>query len=144
MIVINAQILFYMNIQSQLKICHILKGGEIISNGVHKLEVIHTPGHSPGSVTLYEKSLNAVVTGDLLYKGTIYGNYPSTDPQKLYKSYSLLKSYKPKWIYPGHNDYKINGSLLSEGFELLDKLKSMNKLKHGTGSHHSANISFKF
>jgi len=124
--------------------CHVLKGGEIISNGVHNLEVIHTPGYSPGSITLYEKTLNAVVTGDLLYKGTIYANYPSTDPQKVYKSYSLIKSYKPKWIYPGHNGDKISGSIVSEGLELLEKLNSFEKLKHGTGSHHSERIGFKF
>jgi len=59
--------------------CNNLKGGETISNGFHELEVIHTPGHSPGSITLYERTLKIMVTGDLLYKGTIYANYPSTD-----------------------------------------------------------------
>ncbi|MCU7819847.1 MAG: MBL fold metallo-hydrolase [gamma proteobacterium symbiont of Lucinoma myriamae] len=123
---------------------HILKGGEIMSNGVHELEVIHTPGHSPGSIALYEKILDILVTGDLLYKGTIYANYPSTDPEQLYKSYLLIKNYQPKWVYPGHNDDMIGGSLIMEGSELLEKLDSLGKLKHGTGNYHSEHISFKF
>ncbi|MGI8614703.1 MAG: MBL fold metallo-hydrolase [Nocardioidaceae bacterium] len=33
------------------------------------LEAVHTPGHSPGSTCLYAPSLNAVLTGDTLFKG---------------------------------------------------------------------------
>jgi glyoxylase-like metal-dependent hydrolase (beta-lactamase superfamily II) len=34
-----------------------------------ELEVIHTPGHSPGSISLYSSELSAVFTGDTLFNG---------------------------------------------------------------------------
>ena len=34
-----------------------------------RLSVLHTPGHSPGSVSLYAESLGAVFSGDTLFAG---------------------------------------------------------------------------
>lgn len=42
----------------------VLYGGEIISNGTHELEVIWTPGHSPGHICLYEARHRLLFTGD--------------------------------------------------------------------------------
>lgn len=46
-----------------------LTEGKRIVVGDAALEVLHTPGHSPGSVCLYAPSLGAVFTGDTLFKG---------------------------------------------------------------------------
>ena len=43
--------------------------GKEISVGGAVLEVLHTPGHSPGSVSLWAPSLGAVFTGDTLFAG---------------------------------------------------------------------------
>jgi glyoxylase-like metal-dependent hydrolase (beta-lactamase superfamily II) len=48
---------------------HRLVDGEMIDLGRHKFEVIHTPGHSEGSIALYERSL-----GILLVSDSIQGN----------------------------------------------------------------------
>ena len=42
-----------------------LKGGEILSP-LGGLEVIHTPGHTPGSISLYSRSRRMLVVGDLI------------------------------------------------------------------------------
>jgi glyoxylase-like metal-dependent hydrolase (beta-lactamase superfamily II) len=41
-----------------------LYGGEIITTGLHNLEVIWTPGHSPGHICLYEPELQLLFAGD--------------------------------------------------------------------------------
>jgi glyoxylase-like metal-dependent hydrolase (beta-lactamase superfamily II) len=46
-----------------------LNDGKRIIVGDVALEVIHTPGHSPGSVCLYSPALGAVFTGDTLFEG---------------------------------------------------------------------------
>lgn len=45
--------------------------GDIISFGMSELQVIHTPGHSPGSVCFYQQSNNILFSGDTLFSGSI-------------------------------------------------------------------------
>jgi glyoxylase-like metal-dependent hydrolase (beta-lactamase superfamily II) len=46
-----------------------LADGEVVHVGGTRLEVLHTPGHSPGSCSFYAPELNAVFTGDTLFQG---------------------------------------------------------------------------
>ncbi len=43
--------------------------GKPVAVAGSELEVLHTPGHSPGGVCLYSSDLGAVFTGDTLFKG---------------------------------------------------------------------------
>ena len=69
---------------------HWLKDGDIIDFGFHHLSVIHTPGHSPGSVVYYCEDEHLAFTGDTLF----YNNVGRTDlyggDKEAYKK-SLLK-----------------------------------------------------
>ncbi|MEV0589277.1 MBL fold metallo-hydrolase [Nonomuraea sp. NPDC050310] len=49
--------------------CEPLADGERITAGGIELEVLHTPGHSPGAVCLYAAGEGVVFTGDTLFKG---------------------------------------------------------------------------
>ena len=46
-----------------------LADGDVIGVADARIEVIHTPGHSPGSCCLYAADLGAVFTGDTLFNG---------------------------------------------------------------------------
>lgn len=46
-----------------------LEDGQEFTVGPVTLQVLHTPGHSPGSVSLYSPTLGCVFTGDTLFKG---------------------------------------------------------------------------
>lgn len=48
-----------------------LKDGELITFGSHQVTVLHTPGHSPGSVLLYIKDEKAVFAGDTLFRMSV-------------------------------------------------------------------------
>ncbi|NAZ86423.1 MBL fold metallo-hydrolase [Kineococcus indalonis] len=43
--------------------------GEVVAVGGTELHVLHTPGHTPGSVSFYAPSLGTVFTGDTLFAG---------------------------------------------------------------------------
>jgi len=45
--------------------------GDIIEVGAIKLEVFHTPGHSPGSISLVVKGEKKILVGDLVFAGSI-------------------------------------------------------------------------
>ena len=48
---------------------HDLTDGQVIAVAGTTLQVIHTPGHSPGSCSFYAPDLGVVFTGDTLFKG---------------------------------------------------------------------------
>jgi glyoxylase-like metal-dependent hydrolase (beta-lactamase superfamily II) len=72
-----------------------------------KLEVIHTPGHSPGSVSLYCEDLGAVFTGDtLLASGPAphEGEYPDFAGQLTSIGEYLLTLPDDTRVLPGHGE----------------------------------------
>lgn len=80
-----------------------VEDGDRVSVGGEVLKVIHTPGHSPGSVCyLHEK---AVFTGDTLFAGSIgRSDLPGGDLEKLLNSIinKLFKLPDDTAVYPGH------------------------------------------
>ena len=58
----------------------VLQDGDTIDAGGRVIEVLHTPGHSPGHMCFWEAEREYLFTGDLVYKDTLFAYYPSTDP----------------------------------------------------------------
>ncbi|MDR0892274.1 MAG: MBL fold metallo-hydrolase [Mediterranea sp.] len=50
---------------------HYLHDGDTVTFGHTRLEVIHVPGHSPGSLVFYSKEDNCMFSGDVLFQGSI-------------------------------------------------------------------------
>ncbi len=70
------------------------------------LEVIHTPGHSPGSVCFYERKEQVLFTGDTLFvEGIGRADLPGGSYPRMMKSIKekLLILPEDTVIYPGHN-----------------------------------------
>jgi len=91
-----------------------LKGGEIIKLGEYELHVIHTPGHSMGSICLYEPNKKALFSGDTIFLDGGIGrtDFPGGNAALLKKSIEKLSKLDVKALYPGHGDYdEENGSL---------------------------------
>ncbi len=83
-----------------------LNEGDLIPVGKLQLEVIHTPGHTPGGVCFYEKSQGILISGDTLFKGTI-GNlsFPTGRPKLMWKSLEKLSKLPPETrVFPGHGE----------------------------------------
>ena len=68
----QASSLFGMTIsEEQPPVGRLLAEGDTISFGTHQLSVIHTPGHSPGSVLFYCADEKTLFTGDTLFRMSI-------------------------------------------------------------------------
>lgn len=76
----------------------------VLEIGMLHIEVIHTPGHSPGSVCLYIPEDNALITGDTLFAGSVgRPDLPGGDEHVLMESLKRLLIFPPETIlYPGH------------------------------------------
>ncbi|MEN9343985.1 MAG: hypothetical protein RLZZ453_772 [Chlamydiota bacterium] len=70
------------------------------------IEVIHTPGHSAGSVCFYLQKEHVLFSGDTLFEGTIGRiNFPSSRPALMWSSLKKLAALPSETIvYPGHGD----------------------------------------
>lgn len=82
-----------------------LHDGDTIEIGEGRLEVLHVPGHSQGSVALYDREGGFVIVGDALFAGSIGrtdlsgGSYPQLIDSIKSKLMSLPDSTV---VYPGH------------------------------------------
>jgi hydroxyacylglutathione hydrolase len=82
-----------------------LKEGDKISLGTDVLEVLHAPGHSPGSICFYCREQNFIISGDVLFNRSIgRTDLPLGDADQLYNSirsklYTLPDNVV---VYSGH------------------------------------------
>ncbi|MEM3736702.1 MAG: MBL fold metallo-hydrolase [Candidatus Bathyarchaeia archaeon] len=81
-----------------------LRDGEKLVTGDLIFEVVHTPGHTPGGICLYEPSLKLLFSGDTIFP---YGNIgrtdlPGGDPAQLAKSIRRLTGLDVRILAPGH------------------------------------------
>jgi hydroxyacylglutathione hydrolase len=94
-----------------------LKESNSIKIGKYELEILFTPGHSPGSVCFYSKANGFVIGGDVLFNLSIgRTDLPGGDYQTLINSiqtqlYTLPDETK---VYSGH------GPLTTVGFEKMN------------------------
>lgn len=80
-----------------------VEGGDIIEIGEEKLEVIFTPGHTPGGICFY--SAPHLITGDTLFVGGIgRTDFPGGSQQELFDSIrnKLLTLPEETIVWPGH------------------------------------------
>ncbi|MCS7149313.1 MAG: MBL fold metallo-hydrolase [Caldimicrobium sp.] len=83
-----------------------LKEGDVLMIGNNHLRVIHTPGHSPGSICFYAERDGLLFTGDTLFvEGIGRADLPGGDFRVLLRSIRerLFTLPEETVIYPGHD-----------------------------------------
>jgi len=91
------------------------------------LEVIHTPGHTPGGICLYDAKEKILFSGDTVFTGGSFGRYdfPGGDRSALLASVERLSALDIEGLYSGHGDPVASGggrhiaaahSLLASGY----------------------------
>jgi hydroxyacylglutathione hydrolase len=84
---------------------HTVKGGETLELAGLTIDVIFTPGHSPGHVTYAIADEQALFSGDVLFQGSVGRvDLPGGDWPTLLKSIeTLVESYPEEaTVFPGH------------------------------------------
>jgi hydroxyacylglutathione hydrolase len=82
-----------------------VKGGETLELAGLELDVIFTPGHSPGHVTYSVRGEDAIFSGDVLFQGSVGRvDLPGGDGPTLLESIRTLLDAHPDetMVYPGH------------------------------------------
>ena len=82
-----------------------IEEGEVIKLGSDELQILFTPGHSPGHVCFYDKAAKFLIGGDVLFNGSVGrtdlpgGNFATLEESIKTKLYTLPGDVI---VYPGH------------------------------------------
>jgi len=78
--------------------------GDLIQFGGTSLELIYTPGHSPGHSILMERDERIIFIGDLIFAGSIgRTDFPGCSPSDMRESLTRVINFEGDWtLYPGH------------------------------------------
>jgi glyoxylase-like metal-dependent hydrolase (beta-lactamase superfamily II) len=82
----------------------LLVDGDLVEAGSLRLRVIHTPGHTPGSVCLHAEGDAALFSGDTLFAGSIgRTDFPGGDSDAILRSLARLAVLPADTaVHPGH------------------------------------------
>ncbi len=87
-----------------------LKTGSLIKTSNFIFEVISTPGHTPGSICLYDKNRRILFSGDTLFENTVgRTDLPGGDSESLMNSLKRLSELQIEYLLPGHGSPKKGG-----------------------------------
>ncbi len=108
----------------------LVEDGDTISNGTFQLEILHTPGHSPGHICLYDSRKRRLFCGDHVMFDAVprIGVHPQSgsDPAGDYaRSLNYVLEKPVSFVFPGHGP--VFNSLTIRGEEILRRHAAMQR-----------------
>ena len=83
-------------------ITDMLDEGDVIDLGDRVFDVMHLPGHSPGSIALYEKETGLLFSGDVVYDGELLDDLFHSNAEHLAESLNRLRELPVNTVHAGH------------------------------------------
>jgi glyoxylase-like metal-dependent hydrolase (beta-lactamase superfamily II) len=80
----------------------ILEAGDVVDLGDRNFEVIHTPGHSPGGIALYEKKTGILLSGDIVYDGPLIDDAYHSDVGAYLATLEKMRNLPVSVVHGGH------------------------------------------
>ena len=110
-----SEMAFYRNVQNGRGTVIPVFGGDVIDLGGRELEIVHLPGHTPGSVSVLDRKNRCLIGGDPIQED---GNIYMFGPQRDFGAYiASLRRLERRddfdWIYPSHGNEKVSRSVIA-------------------------------
>jgi glyoxylase-like metal-dependent hydrolase (beta-lactamase superfamily II) len=80
----------------------ILEDGDTVDLGNRRFEVVHTPGHSPGGIALFEARTGILFSGDIVYDGPLIEDTCHSNATDYYRSMVRLLELPVSVVHGGH------------------------------------------
>jgi glyoxylase-like metal-dependent hydrolase (beta-lactamase superfamily II) len=80
----------------------LLRHGDRIDLGDRAFDVIHTPGHSPGGIALFEAKTGILLSGDAIYDGPLIDDVYHSDRVDYALTMEKLRSLRVEIVHGGH------------------------------------------
>lgn len=80
----------------------LLAHGDVVDLGDRAFEVIHTPGHSPGGIALYEEKTGILLSGDIIYDGPLIDDVYHSDIDDYVATLLRMRDLDVSVVHGGH------------------------------------------
>jgi glyoxylase-like metal-dependent hydrolase (beta-lactamase superfamily II) len=77
--------------------------GDVVDLGDRRFEVLHLPGHSPGSIGLYERTTKTLFSGDAVYDGPLLSDLPGSNIADYVGTLHRLLALDVAVVHAGHD-----------------------------------------
>jgi glyoxylase-like metal-dependent hydrolase (beta-lactamase superfamily II) len=84
------------------KVDRILQDGDVIELGDRAFEVIHTPGHSPGGIGLFERKTGIFLSGDVIYDGPLIDDAYHSNVEDYLNCLDRIRLFPVNLVHGGH------------------------------------------
>jgi glyoxylase-like metal-dependent hydrolase (beta-lactamase superfamily II) len=84
-------------------VTEIVKEGNIVDLGNRHFEVLHLPGHSPGSIGLWEAASGTLFSGDAIYDGPLLDEIGGADIPTYVRTMKRLRELPVQVVHAGHD-----------------------------------------
>lgn len=99
-----------------------VKDGEWLQVGKLELQIIHLPGHTPGSLGLYYPDEKFMFVGDAFQTGYVYAD---ETPHEFFKTLEKLNEFKVgTYFMPAHEDILLQEKDLDELIQIFTKIEN--------------------
>ena len=84
-------------------IAEVVTEGDIVDLGDRHFEVLHLPGHSPGSIGLWEAASGTLFSGDAIYDGPLLDEIEGADIDVYVRTMKRLRELPVRVVHAGHD-----------------------------------------
>jgi glyoxylase-like metal-dependent hydrolase (beta-lactamase superfamily II) len=91
----------------------LVREGDVIDLGDRVFEVLHLPGHSPGSIGLWEDATGILFSGDAIYDGPLLDEIEGSDIPSYVATMRRLEALPARVVHGGH-DPSFDGARLRQ------------------------------
>lgn len=99
--------------QRPAQVTRLVDEGDAVDLGDRRFEVLHLPGHSPGSIGLWEAVTGTLFSGDAIYDGALLDELPGSDVDAYCRTMERLLTLPVAVVHAGH-DPSFDGDRLRE------------------------------
>ncbi len=90
--------------------------------GTQHFDVIHTPGHSPGEMSLFWRETGALFSGDVIFpQGVGRTDFPGGDGALLKASIGRLRTCRPTMLLAGHGEILSGRKDVERNFDYIER-----------------------
>jgi glyoxylase-like metal-dependent hydrolase (beta-lactamase superfamily II) len=83
-------------------VTRVVEEGDVIDLGNRHFEVLHLPGHSSGSIGLWESSTGTLFSGDAIYDGPLLDEFPGSSIPDYVRTMRRLRELPVRVVHGGH------------------------------------------
>lgn len=99
-----------------------IKGDKSVGLGDLDIVILHTPGHTPGSISIYSPSQKYLITGDLIFQGGVGRTDLGGNSDLLKKSIEQVSQLNVEMLLPGHGPIIVGTNKVLRNFKLVKEL----------------------